>query len=154
MKSPWTDFQERPKYFWNFFWVSLQLITKGFRIIFRKFFQKLHWNFYKVCIKMFFFNVCVKCFQYFFKVFLKFLCGFLPISLKLFQKNFLKFLHSINIISNYFSSTNNISIIFQESFKIFFSVSLKFLQNFLAIFLKFHQNTSMSTRLFQNSQDF
>ncbi len=44
LKRPWTDFQERSKYFQNFFVVLLQFFSKiiwSFRTIFRKFFQKL-----------------------------------------------------------------------------------------------------------------
>ncbi len=79
---------------------------------------------------------------YFFKVFPRFLPIFSPISLKLFQKNFLKFFHNINI--NFKLRTlifpNDVSIIFLESFKIFFLISFKFSQNFLAISAKYLQN--------------
>ncbi len=47
----------------------------------------------------------------------------------------------------------NVSITFLKSFKIFFSNSLKFVQNFLSIFQKFHRNISWtSTSWFQKSQ--
>ncbi len=54
-------------------------------------------NFTKFPSKCFF--VRAKCFLYFFKIFPRFFHSFFPILLKLFRKNFLKFLHSINKIN-------------------------------------------------------
>ncbi len=99
LKCPRTNFfKSSHKYFRNFFEVPLQIFAKiiwNFRTV--SYFQKLLWKCHKVSIKMLFL-VWAKGFLYFLKVFLKFLRSSFPVSLKLFQKNFLKFLHNINII--------------------------------------------------------
>ncbi len=58
---------------------SLHFFSKiiwNFCTIFCKFFQKLPWKFHTVSVKIDFFKFVPKCFLYFFKVFLRFLCSF------------------------------------------------------------------------------
>ncbi len=96
-------------------------------------------EFYKVFTKIFFKSSC-KVFSLFFQSFSKISLWCFPVSLKLFQKHFLKFLHNIknmNRTTTFFP--NNVPIIFLASFKIFFSNFIKFLQNFLAFSSKFHK---------------
>ncbi len=81
-------------------------------------------------------------FLYFFKISIRLLNSFFSISLKLLQKDFLKFPQ--NIININFELLQSCLIMFPlfSCVKIFLSLSLKFLQTFLAIFSKFHQNIS------------
>ncbi len=71
----------------------------------------------------FFFKVC-EVFPIFFQSFIILFRCFFPISLKLFQKSFLKLFYNINNINFELPPSvlpNNVSIIFLESLKIFFS---------------------------------
>ncbi len=117
MRSLWRDFQEWLKYFQNFFEVPLQFFSK---------------------ITRFYRKIIFSRFLYLFKVFREFLPNFFPISLKLFQKNYLKFLHKINKIN--FELLKFCWIIFPSFSWNRFKFSSQFLLNFFKIFLQFSQN--------------
>ncbi len=99
VKRSWTYFQECSLFFQNFFDDSLQFffkIIQSFRTIFINSFKNCLKNFTKFPEKCFFFRSLCEMFPIFF---LRFLLSIFAVSLKLFQKKFLKFLHDINGIN-------------------------------------------------------